>query len=181
MSSSAGGAIDEEMQPVVAELRAATAALLDAARSIYVASKVADTVIDQALPVSQQLLLYVVSAHVALSSLYCQRRLANEPVPAKLALQIHRVQEYLRRLQDLGIDVSAAPAVASEAERSRAARRQLDSLGESAGARRQRDESGDAAAAAAFAAAGPRRLKVDEAALANVAARVAKQPTAATK
>jgi hypothetical protein len=98
--------VDDEIKPTVEALHQETERLLSLAKEIYIPSKVADTVIGETLPVHQQLLLYVVSAHVALSSMFCRKKLANEPIPEKLTQQIMRVQGYLKKLKEHGIDLN---------------------------------------------------------------------------
>lgn len=126
--------VDDEIKPTVEALQQETAHLLELAKEIYVPANVADTVIGEVLPVHQQLLLYVVSAHVALSSMFCQRKLANEPIPEKLTQQILRVQGYLKKLKEHGIDINAAnaalPTAAPTAASSAASRRNLDARGQ---------------------------------------------------
>jgi hypothetical protein len=140
--------LDDELRPTVVALHAETETLLGLARQIYVPSRVADTVIGEVLTPQQQLLLYVVSAHVALSSLFCQRRLNNEPVSDALRDQIARVQQYIGRLKAHGVDVSGGIAGGGAPKPSHA-RQALDALGE----KRPRPVTATAAAAAAAASA----------------------------
>ena len=186
MSTTQKYKVDEEIRPTVEALQEETSKLLELSKEIYVPSRVADTVIGEVLPVRQQLLLYVVSAHVALSSMFCQKKLANEPIPEKLTQQIIRVQGYLKKLKEHGIDLT---------------KQQQEGLGISAGAaggknsnnnnntklsgnRRERDAKDNASVEVVFEDSRPqeteeetRKRRVDPA----VAARVGKMAQQGTK
>ena len=132
--------VDEEIRPVVESLQQETAKLLELSKEIYVPSKVSDTVIGEVLPVRQQLLLYVVSAHVALSSMFCQKKLANEPIPEKLTQQIVRVQGYLRKLKEHGIDLTKQEDFAVAATKISGSRRDRDDDDNEGGYGRQKKQ-----------------------------------------
>ena len=173
--------VDDEIRPTVEALQEETSKLLELSKEIYVPSRVADTVIGEVLPVRQQLLLYVVSAHVALSSMFCQKKLANEPIPEKLTQQIIRVQGYLKKLKEHGIDLTKQQegglGISTTATTSGVAAKNNNNNNKLSGNRRERDAKDNASAEQVFEDSCPqdteeekRKRRVDPA----VAARVGK-------
>lgn len=165
-SSVANLKVDDEIRPTVEALQRETDRLMDIARQVYVPSKVTDTVIGEVLPVPLQLQLYVTSAFVTLTSLFCQRKLANEPIPDKLREQLARVEVYKRKLREHGINIDALGAAATTAAASKNTTSKGAAgspAGASADRRREREEQQQLPAAASA-----RTKKVDPKALSNV-------------
>lgn len=164
-SSTASLRLDDEIRPTVEKLQAETDRLMGLAREVYIPSTVADTVIGEKLPVPLQLQLYVTSALVTLSSAFCQKKLANEPIPDRLREQLARVEVYKRKLREHGINIDSSSTSTSASDR----RRQRDNGDD--GAEPAAADIGSAAATAGTTAA--RTKKVDPKAVANVAAMAA--------